>query len=178
MDDLTARSTYLRNGNPWIHVYEEQSVGDNESSLKLMQKLNNMFNDDEDKAIVLGKYRTPELQLTVVSVGCRVTIREDDGSDKDYLLLRLIPVEYLQSVWVFPTEFPGAEISLIASDGGYIVASNSMRSSSFTEYIRGYNFQDDYNKVYELKDQLETTDSGLLQYKTRRARTATITTRI
>lgn len=54
---------------------------------------------------------------------------------------------------------------IIASDGGYIVASNSMRSSSFTEYIRGYNFQDDYNKVYELKDQLETTDSGLLQYK-------------
>ena len=165
MDDLTARSTYLRNDDPWIHVYEEQSVGDTESSLKLMQKLNNMFNAAEDKAIVLGKYRTPELQLTVVSVGCRVTIREDDGSDKDYLLLRLIPVEYLQSVWVFPTEFPGAEISLIASDGGYIVASNSMRSSSFTEYIRGYNFQDDYNKVYELKDQLETTDSGLLQYK-------------
>ena len=54
---------------------------------------------------------------------------------------------------------------IIASDGGYIVAPNSMRSSSFTEYIRGYNFQDDYNKVYELKDQLETTDSGLLQYK-------------
>lgn len=54
---------------------------------------------------------------------------------------------------------------IIASDGGYIVASNSLRSSSFTEYIRGYNFKDDYNKVYELKDQLETTDSGLLQYK-------------
>ena len=67
---------------------------------------------------------------------------------------------------------------IIASDGGYIVAPNSLRSRSFTEYIRGYNFQDDYNKVYELKDQLETTDSGLLQYKTRRARTATITTRI
>ena len=28
---------------------------------------------------------------------------------------------------------------IIASDGGYIVASNSMRSSSFTEYIRGSN---------------------------------------
>ena len=67
---------------------------------------------------------------------------------------------------------------IIARDGGYIVATNSLRSSSFTEYIRGYNFQDDYNKVYELKDQLETTDSGLLQYKIRRARTATITTRI
>ena len=67
---------------------------------------------------------------------------------------------------------------IIASDGGYIVAPNSMRSSSFPEYIRGYNFQDDYNKVYELKDQLETTDSGLLQYKTRRERTVTITTRI
>ena len=50
-------------------------------------------------------------------------IREADGSDRPYLLLRLIPVEYLQNTWTFPTEFPLAEISMIVSDGGYVVQS-------------------------------------------------------
>ena len=46
---------------------------------------------------VLGKYRVGESQRTVVSVGTRVMIREEDGSDRPYLLLHLIPVEYLQN---------------------------------------------------------------------------------
>ena len=41
-----------------------------------------------------------------------------DLSARPYLLLRLIPVEYLQNTWTFPTEFPLAEISMIIRDGG------------------------------------------------------------
>lgn len=39
-----------------------------------------------------------------------------------------------------------------------------MKSMSFLEFIRGYNFQDDYNKVYELGNLIESTDSGTLYY--------------
>ena len=165
MEDMTARATTEWNGSPWIHCYEEIAKQNTEYSNNFLKKMQDMFNEEEDKVLVLGKYRVGELQWTVVSVGTRVTIREENGADRDYLLLRLIPVEYLQKSWIFPTEFPTAEIGLIARDGGYVVQSASLRSRSFTDFIRGYNFQEDYNKVNELEERLQTEDSGLMIYK-------------
>ena len=40
-----------------------------------------------------------------------------------------------------------------------------MKSLSFVEFIRSYNFIDDYSKVEALVDPLSNTDSGILQYK-------------
>ena len=124
-----------------------------------------LFNAGPDEVPVLGKYRVGESQRTVVSVGTRVMICEEDGSDRPYLLLRLIPVEYLQNTWTFPTEFPLAEISMIVNDGGYVVQSPSLRSRTFLDFIRAYNFPDDYNAVDSLAERLLTTENGLLTYK-------------
>lgn len=165
MEDMTARSTTERNGTYWVHCYDEMLKQNTVYSNNFLNKMREMFLGETDKVPVLGKYRVGELQRTVVSVGTKVTIREEDGSDKDYLLLRLIPVEYLQKSWVFPTEFPTAEIGLITRDGGYVIQSPSLRSSSFTAFVRGYNFQDDYNKVDKLAEQLKTEDTGLMIYK-------------
>ena len=88
-----------------------------------------------------------------------------DLSARPYLLLRLIPVEYLQNTWTFPTEFPLAEISMIISDGGYVVQSPSLRSRTFLDFIRAYNFTDDYNAVDSLAERLLATENGLLTYK-------------
>ena len=123
MADLSARSTFVRNGNPWVHCYEEQQKLATTDSSAFLDKMEQLFNAGPDEVPVLGKYRVGESQRTVVSVGTRVMIREADGSDRPYLLLRLIPVEYLQNTWTFPTEFPLAEISMIVSDGGYVVQS-------------------------------------------------------
>ena len=40
-----------------------------------------------------------------------------------------------------------------------------MRAANFIEFIRSYNFAEDYNGVEALSQQLRTTDSGLLEYK-------------
>lgn len=165
MEDMSARSTTERNGTYWVHCYDEMLKQNTVYSSNFLNKMQEMFSGETDKVPVLGKYRVGELQRTVVSVGTKVTIREEDGSDRDYLLLRLIPVEYLQKSWVFPTEFPTAEIGLITRDGGYVIQSPSLRSSNFTSFIRAYNFQDDYNKVDELAEQLETEDTGLMIYQ-------------
>ncbi len=164
MDDLSARSTYVRN-NGWIHCYENFAKSDTLADAALLQKMRSMFNAAMDEVQVLGKYRVGETQQTVVSVGIRVTIRQEDGTDKDYLLLRVIPVEYLQKSWVFPTEYPTAQIGLITREGEYVIQSSAMRSRSFLDFIRGYNFEDDYNKIDEVAAQLRDTDSGLLEYK-------------
>lgn len=165
MADLSARSTFVRNGNPWVHCYEEQQKLATTDSSAFLDKMEQLFNAGPDEVLVLDKYRVGESQRTVVSVGTRVMIREADGSDRPYLLLRLIPVEYLQNTWTFPTEFPLAEISMIVSDGGYVVRSPSLRSRTFLDFIRAYNFTDDYNAVDSLAERLLTTENGLLTYK-------------
>ena len=165
MADLSAHSTFVRNGNPWVHGYEEQQKLATTDSSAFLDKMEQLFNAGPDEVPVLGKYRVGESQRTVVSVGTRVMIREEDGSDRPYLLLRLIPVDYLQNTWTLPTEFPLAEISMIVSDGGYVVQSPSLRSRTFLDFIRAYNFTDDYNAVDSLAERLLATENGLLIYK-------------
>lgn len=166
MEDFSARSTYSGNGDSWVHYYEQQLEFDTEDSHDFIKKMQQIFDADDGRLLVLGKYRVDESQKTVISVGTRVMIRETDGSDRPYLLLRLIPVEYMQDAWVFPTEYTSAEVSLIVrQNGGYVVQSPSLRSHDFLEFIRAYNFPDDYNQINTLAGELRTNDRGLLEYK-------------
>ncbi len=169
MDDFSARSTYVKNGDDEVSCYRQMHNADYNTSRALVRKMQKMFQEEnEDETLVLGKYRVGEVQQGVVSVGKRVELRQDDGTKKAYLLLRVIPVNYLEKAWVFPTEFTAAEISIITADGEYVIQSKSMKSRSLLDFIRGYNFQDDYNKVEDLAETLKTTDNGLLEYKNSR----------
>ena len=132
MADFSARSTFVRNGNPWVHCYEEQQKLATMDSSAFLDKMEQLFNAGPDEVPVLGKYRVGESQRTVVSVGTRVMIREADGSDRPYLLLRLIPVEYLQNTWTFPTEFPLAEISMIVN---LSINQNLRRAVDMAEHV-------------------------------------------
>lgn len=127
--------------------------------------MQNMFKSQSGQVYVLGKYRVDGLQQTVISVGTRVYLNIGNNKTKPYLLLRLLPVDYLKNACAFPTEYKSAEISLINSNGEYVIQSPSMKSRTFYDYIRGYNFQNDYNKVDELANKIKSSDSGLLQYK-------------
>lgn len=91
MADFSARSTFVRNGNPWVHCYEEQQKLATTDSSAFLDKMEQLFNAGPDEVPVLGKYRVGESQRTVVSVGTRVMIREADGSDRPYLLCVLFP---------------------------------------------------------------------------------------
>lgn len=63
-----------------------------------------MFDRDDGHTIVLGKYKIYESQINVISVGCRVRLKTEDGGFKPYLLLRIIPVESMKKIWIFPLE--------------------------------------------------------------------------
>lgn len=164
MNDLSARSSQFSGGTDWVHCYEFFTQNDTAGNRALIRKMRRIF-DSENETYVLGKYRVGETQQTVISVGARVYITNEDGSTEPYLLLRVIPVDYLKKSWVFPTDYSSAEIGIITTGGEYVVQSISMRSRSFLDYIRAYNFPDDYNKVDELADTLQNQTSGLLRYK-------------
>lgn len=164
MDTFEAYSTYDKDGDNSISCYEK-FLGYGDDTRKIFtENMENMFMGNGSFSI-LGKYRTDDTQANVVSVGTRVTLQTDDGSDKDYLLLRIIPIESIRKIWVFPVEYMSAEIGIITKSGDYVVPSKSMKCRTFADLIRAYNFEDNYNKVDELIAELIKTDSGVLEYK-------------
>lgn len=168
MDTFEARSTYAKNGSDNVDCYRKMADEQLDFYKLFISNMRKMFDGATDVSI-LGKYRVNESKTTVVSVGTRVTLWHEDGADKkDYLLLRVIPIEKMRSIWIFPLEYNDAEVSLITNTGSYVIPSASMKSETFLDYIRGYNFTDNYNQVNELKDQLQNTDRGLLNYKNSR----------
>ena len=164
MDNFEAYSSFYPKGEEKITIYEKyfyDNITEYEHSFK-----NNMLKifNEQSSLTVLGKYAIPETSGgQALSVGKRVTIKTDNGN-KDYLLLRVIPIDEIQNNWIFPTAYKSAEVGIITRKGDYVIQSFSMKSMSFLEFIRGYNFQDDYNKVYELGNLIESTDSGTLYY--------------
>ena len=66
---------------------------------------------------VLGKYKTRETQCMLISVGLRIMLRQPDGTDRGYLLLRAVPIDAMKKLWLFPVNYPAAEIGLIDQRG-------------------------------------------------------------
>lgn len=170
MDTFEAYSSYYPQGEEEIDTYARYKDSIVEYEKSFADTMEDIFNGTGDEFAVLGKYYLDETKTTGVGIGTRVTLRTDDGT-KDYLILRIVPTESIRKSWVFPVEYTSAEVGIINRDGDYVIQSPSMKSISFTEYIRGYNYQDNYNEVDDLKKQLQTTDSGVLTQKNFRGTT-------
>ena len=169
MDSYEAYSSYYSPGEEKTDTYLKYKdvktpKPTGEADVPFGDIMENMFKGTDEEFAILGKYRLQETQSMAVAVGTRVSLCS--GSEKkDYLLLRIIPVDVLKRSWVFPMEYATGEIGIITTSGDYVIQSASMKFQNFLEYIRGYNFQDDYNKVNELRNRLENTESGVLRYK-------------
>ena len=164
MDTFEAYSSYYPAGEEEIDTYVRYKDSIIASEKGFAATMEDIFNGTGDEFAVLGKYYLDEISATGVGIGCRVTLKTDDGT-KDYLILRIVPTETIRETWVFPVEYTSAEVGIITRDGDYVIQSPSMKSISFVEYIRGYNYQDNYDKVDDLINQLQTTDSGTLTQK-------------
>lgn len=164
MDSYEAYSAFYPKGQEKIDTYVQYKDKNADGEVPFGQIMENMFKGTDEQFNVLGKYRIQEKQAMAVGVGERVTLCTEAGK-KDYLLLRVIPIEALKKSWVFPTDYSSAEVGIITNTGDYVVQSASMRSQSFIEYIRGYNFQDNYNAGEKLRDILRKNDNGILEYK-------------
>ena len=64
----------------------------------------------------------------------------DNGSAKEAVLLRVIPISALEQKWIFPqSELENAELSMIDVKGDYILKGSSFKNSSFFEFYNSYN---------------------------------------
>lgn len=95
MQTYTAYSVYSNSGDNIARCYMKIKERDSETDRIFIKNMKMMFDAGKDESLLLGKYRDDITQLTVISVGTKVTLREND-MDIDYLLLRLIPVNSLK----------------------------------------------------------------------------------
>jgi signal transduction histidine kinase/CheY-like chemotaxis protein len=73
-----------------------------------------------------------------------ITLHDPESADsRDAVLLRVLPISELEQKWVFPQEeFVNAELSMIDSNGDYIIKGHSYKNSSFFEFYKSYNVID------------------------------------
>ena len=165
MDNFDAWTASYPEGKEAIDTYHQYNRKDRTDWEKsLADTMLEIYNGTAPQFAVVGRYQLEETLTSAISVGTKITLKSGDGT-KDYLLLRAIPSEVLRRTWVFPAEYQSAEVGIMTKRGDYVIQSASMKSISFPEYIRGYNFENDYNQVDRLQKELEKTDSGLLYYK-------------
>ena len=164
MDSFEAYSSYYPAGEEKIDTYKKYIGDTTEAEDSFKTTLFAMFNETDDSCKVLGKYQLDETHARVVSVGKRVRLKVEDGY-RAYLLLRVIPTDVIKKTWVFPMEYKSAEVGIITREGDYVVQSNSMKSGNFRDYIRAYNYQDDFNKGEALRNKLMQSENGILVYK-------------
>lgn len=165
MDTYEAYSSYDVDNDYSLDCYKTIYNEDSDFNRSFISNMKEIFTGNGDVVYVLGKYRADDTQNNVISVGTRVSLVKEEGNRKDYLLLRIIPVSSVRDIWVFPVEYQSAEVGIITRNGSYVIQSKSMKSYSFIDFIRGYNFENDYNKADVLYKEIQTTDKGYFRYK-------------
>ena len=74
---------------------------------------------------------------------CRTVTLTDNGTSREALLLRVLPVSILEKKWVFPNDdYRDAEVTVIDSGGNYMIRARSLKNSNFFEFYRSYNKTD------------------------------------
>ena len=88
-----------------------------------------------------------------------------DGTDlRKAILLRVMPVDELTKTWAFPQEeFQNSELSIIDSDGDYIIKGHAYRNSNFFEFYRYYNKVDSATLAEFTKKITSSTGSFTMQ---------------
>ena len=98
----------------------------------------------------------------------KITLRDtQDGTIKEAILLRVIPISELEQKWVFPeSDLVNAELSMIDSDGDYIIKGNSFKNSNFYEFYRSYNSTDP-ESAKELSEKITSSTGAISMLNSR-----------
>ena len=136
LDSLTGLSTRPKLGtdDDYDVSYERLNILDDSSwiddigeSINITRAYTNPMNGEQSLAF-----------CNIISV-----YDSESGSDKDAVILRVIPISALEQKWIFPhSELENAELSMIDINGDYILKGSSFKNSSFFEFYNSYNSSD------------------------------------
>ncbi|MBR3306477.1 MAG: response regulator [Lachnospiraceae bacterium] len=132
-EDLSGISTDENPGSPgdFYVSYRNISVFENLESM-----------DDDDGAVNLTRaYTNPLNGIQSIAFMNYVQILDPDGGGlRKGLLMRVVPLSRLEQKLVFlKGEYESLEISIIDTDGDYVIRGKSLKNSNFYEYFNSYN---------------------------------------
>ncbi|MBR3538467.1 MAG: response regulator [Eubacterium sp.] len=133
-DTLTGLSTRPKQGttDDYAVSYERVDI------LNIMNPVNEI-----GKTINITRAYTNPMNGEQSLAFCNTVTLCGPDCEKTAVLLRVIPISELEQKWVFPqTEFENAELSMIDSEGDYILKGYSFKNSSFFEFYKSYNSTD------------------------------------
>ena len=133
LDTLTGLSTRPKQGtaDEYAVSYERVKLLDNTDWI-----------DEIGKSVNITRaYTNPVNGEQSLAFCNKVTLYDpESGTSGKAVLLRVIPISELEQKWVFPqTELVNAELSMIDSDGDYILKGYSFKNASFFEFYKSYN---------------------------------------
>lgn len=98
---------------------------------------------------------------------CNYVTLQESGAKKQAILLRVLPVTELKTKWVFPKEeYESADLSIIDSNGDYIIKGQAFKNSNFFEFYKSYNAIDSL-AGQELFKKISTTTGSLTMLNSR-----------
>ncbi|MBR6365943.1 MAG: response regulator [Lachnospiraceae bacterium] len=154
VDTLTGLSTRPKQGTT-------DDYAASYTRLDLLEDVN--WIDDIGKSINVSRAYTNPMNGEQSLAFCNKVMLKDtkDGTMKAAILLRVIPISELEQKWVFPQEeFVNAELSMIDSDGDYILKGYSFKNSDFFEFYKSYNSSDPVSSK-ELFDRITTSTGSI-----------------
>ena len=131
-DTLTGLSTRPKQGTTdnyevsyaRVNVLDTMNMGDEiGDSIKITRAYTNPMNGEQSLAF------------------CNmVTLYDESGTPREAILMRIVPIAELEQKWIFPeSELVNAELSMIDSEGNYILKGPSFKNSNFFEFYKSYN---------------------------------------
>ena len=125
---------------------------------------------EQDGAINVSRsYTNPLSGIQSLAFCSRISLVDshDESKRREAVLLRVIPTEKLKEKWVFPIDrYKDAEVSLIDSDGNYIIKGHDFKNNNFVEFYKSYN-QIDASGVEELRTHLATQGGSFFMTNSR-----------
>ena len=125
---------------------KQGTVDEYDVSYKRLDILNDVnWIDEIGKSINITRAYTNPMNGEQSLAFCNMVTLYDAESktSKNAVLMRVIPISVLEQKWVFPqSELANAELSMIDSDGDYILKGYSFKNASFFEFYNSYNTTD------------------------------------
>ena len=125
---------------------------------------------EQDGAINVSKsYSNPLSGILSLAFCCKVSLVDsnDNATPREAVLLRVVPTKKLQEKWVFPIDrYKEAEVSLIDSDGNYVIKGHDYKNNNFVEFYKSYN-QVDAAGVEDLRTRLATQSGSFFMTNSR-----------
>lgn len=133
LDTYTGLSTRSRQG----------ADSDYNVSYERVDLLNSINLSDEigDSIKITRAYTNPINGEQSLAFCNKITLHDKESkNERTAVLMRIIPISELEQKWIFAqTELVNAELSMIDSDGNYILKGSGFKNSNFFEFYKSYN---------------------------------------